>query len=190
MANLTGNPDVVALLLEQHRTVRQLIASVKTADADGRGAAFEPLVRLLAVHETAEEVVVYPALARSAGDEGARVAEARKSEEDAAKKMLADLEDLDPTSAQFMTMFEAFATDVEAHAAAEEGEVFPLLAQTNDAQAMRDLGGDLVAAQKVAPTHAHKSAPEGALANKVVGPLVSAIDRARDLVNDTAGERR
>jgi hemerythrin superfamily protein len=189
MENLTDNRDVVALLLEQHRTVRNLIGSVTTAEPSARAEAFEPLVRLLSVHETSEEVVVYPALASSAGDDGERVAEARRAEEDDAKKALADLEALDTESPEFMTRFQSFAADVEAHAAAEEAEVFPLLARMNDAETMRALGGDLVAAQRVAPTHAHRSAPEGALANKVVGPIVAAFDRARDLVNDTASGR-
>ena len=90
----TDQETAVRFLLRQHEDVRRLFRSVQEATGEARRESFEPLVRLLAVHETAEEMVVYPAL-RTAGDEGRRIAEARLAEEDEAKKVLADLEKLD-----------------------------------------------------------------------------------------------
>ena len=184
MPDLTGNPDAVAFLLEQHRTIRRLMASVKDAAPAARAESFEPLVRLLAVHETVEEMVIYPALRRSAGEEGERIGEERKAEEDAAKKLLAHLEQLDPASDECLTVFTSFSADVEAHAQAEEGEVFPLLARTNDADELIGLGGRLQMAEGRAPTHPHRSAPESAVGNMLVGPVVSMVDRVRDLFHD------
>jgi hemerythrin superfamily protein len=172
------------ILREQHQTVRSLMATIKGAAPGSRGDSFEPLVRLLAVHETAEEMVVYPALRNGAGDAGARVAEARKQEEDQAKKALSDLERLDPASDAFMQAFESFSAAVEEHASAEEEEVFPLLARTTDAEALRGLGAQLEVAEGIAPTHPHKSAPESAVGNMLVGPFVSMVDRVRDLFHD------
>ena len=54
--------DAVALLLEQHETVRNLLVAVERETGDARLEVFQPLVRLLAVHETAEEMVIYPAI--------------------------------------------------------------------------------------------------------------------------------
>ena len=82
-------------------------------------------MRLLAVHETAEEMVVYPSLVL-AGPDARAIVRARKAEEDQAKKDLADLEGMDAGSRDFLTRLRASA-DVEAHAEAEEAEVLPLL---------------------------------------------------------------
>jgi hemerythrin superfamily protein len=178
--NLTDSPDVVALLLGQHREIRSTMVKVDEAAASERGATFAPLVALLAVHETAEEIVVYPALARSAGDEGARVADARKAEEDEAKKMLADLEDADPATDEFMSFFRDFRAAIEQHATAEENEVFPLLARTHTAEEMRALGAEAEVAERMAPTHGHRGAPESASGNLLLGPFVAMADRVRD----------
>ena len=43
----------------QHETIRGLFDEVEAASPARRAEAFQPLVRLLAVHETAEEMVVY-----------------------------------------------------------------------------------------------------------------------------------
>ena len=182
--------DVVVLLREQHQTVRTLMSSIMTAPPSARAASFEPLVRLLAVHETAEEMVVYPALAKAADGEGQRIIEARKAEEDEAKKVLADLEKLDPASSEFAMAFAAFAQSVEAHASAEEREVFSLLSRSCSAEDLRAMGVRLQVAEGIAPTHAHKAAPESAIGNMLVGPFVAMVDRARDLFADVTSSSR
>jgi hypothetical protein len=52
--------DVVTRVCRQHDTIRRLFDEVEKAPPARRAEAFQPLVRLLAVHETAEEMVVYP----------------------------------------------------------------------------------------------------------------------------------
>jgi hemerythrin superfamily protein len=171
----------VEFLEAQHDAIRRMFDDVATRTGEARRDAFQPLVRLLAVHETAEEIVVYPAL-RRAGDEGASVAAARMEEEDRAKKMLADLEKIDPDSAEFDAPFREVRTVVEAHAASEELEVFPLLERTTDEKLLERMTGALQVAEGLAPTHPHKSAPEGAIGNMVIGPFVAMADRARDAI--------
>lgn len=175
--------DVVRFLLSQHEDVRRLFRTIIDARGDTRREAFEPLVRLLAVHETAEEMVVYPAL-RAAGAEGERVADARLAEEDSAKKTLADLEKLDPNSSEFDELFGRFHAAVEAHAESEEREVFPLLERTIDEQQLRRMASALKVAEGVAPTHPHKRAPESLVGNVVVGPFVAIVDRVRDAIRE------
>ncbi len=61
--------DVVALLMRQHGDIRNLFDEVEATEGEERRDAFRRLVRLLAVHETAEEEVVHPFVRRSvAGD--------------------------------------------------------------------------------------------------------------------------
>lgn len=177
--------DVVDLLLEQHREVRELFSRVQVGGPVAI-EAFECLVRLLAVRETAEEEVVYPAL-RSLGDEGERAAEARKAEEDEAKKALSDLEKLGVEGQGFASRLQAFRAEVLAHAEAEEREVFPLLRRSLDAEKLESMRTALERAEKLAPTHPHPHAPESGIGNMVAGPFVAIVDRVRDALR---GARR
>lgn len=173
--------DAISFLRQQHDTIRQLLAAVEDTSGGARRKVFEPLVRLLSVHETSEEMVVYPAL-RATGDEGRAVAEARKQEEDESKKVLAELEGLDPDSARFDELFGQLRPAVEDHAASEEREVFPILQQTQSERQLANMALALRLAQRIAPTHPHRFAPESALGNFLVGPAVSMFDRFRDAV--------
>ena len=173
--------DVVRRVREQHDDIRRLFDDVATVAPSRRAAEFEPLVRLLAVHETAEEMVVYPAVV-GAGPEALAAVRARRAEERGAKIALADLEGMDPSTRSFADAFEVFRAEVEAHAAAEEQEVLPLLEEFRSAGQLEALDRFFVAAEAIAPTHAHRFAPVGAIGNLVLGPFVSVVDRTRDLL--------
>ena len=174
--------DVVEMIRQQHSTIRELFAKVTNAAPGERAEAFEPLVRLLAVHETAEEEVVYPAVSGLDASAAAIVKE-RKAEEDTAKKALANLEGLDAASPKFMMAFTEFHQDVDQHARNEETHVLPLV-EKMEADRRRTMGTLFTAAEAIAPTHAHRLAPESAVGNMLVGPFVSMVDRVRDLIRD------
>jgi len=165
----------------QHEEIRLRFAETAGGGLAGQ-TAWPALVRLLAVHETAEEIVVYPAVAAT-GSRGLRAVRARKAEERRAKVTLADLESLDPASPTFGPRLEAFRAIVEAHAEAEEAEVLPLLEERCSAAQLRAMDRLFVASQCVAPTHAHRFAPVGAVGNLAVGPAVGLIDRVRDAMS-------
>ncbi|GAA3369358.1 hypothetical protein GCM10017744_088720 [Streptomyces antimycoticus] len=74
-----GMDDVVALLMRQHGEIRNLFDEVERSAGDDRRDAFRRLVRMLAVHETAEEEVVHP-VARRSFDGGEGVVEDRLRE--------------------------------------------------------------------------------------------------------------
>jgi hypothetical protein len=150
--------DVVTRVRRQHDTIRRLFDDVEQAAPARRAEAFQPLVRLLAVHETAEEMVVHPALLL-AGSEAQAVLRARKAEEDQAKEDLAELEGLHAGSREFLTQLRALRGEVEAHAEAEEAEVLPLL----DEHRARD---DLASAElRISST---------ATASQLTGPMETA----------------
>jgi hemerythrin superfamily protein len=174
--------DVVTRVRRQHDTIRGLFDDVEAASPAQRAAAFQPLVRLLAVHETAEEMVLYPALFW-AGSDGRATVRARKQEEDQAKKDLAALEGLDAGSREFLTRLRAFRESVEAHADAEEAEVLPLLDQHRAPHELRFMDLAFVAAETLAPTHPHRFAPESASGNLLLGPAVAFVDRVRDMLS-------
>ena len=182
MADTHQDIYATTFIRRQHDQIRDLFDAVERATPDDRAEPFKQLVRLLAVHETAEEIVIYPAAAK--GEAGKEIVEERKAEEDAAKKTLADLEKLDPSSAEFGTLLAALRADVLAHAEAEEEEVFPLLTEVADTDDLKAMTAKLEAAEALAPTHPHKSAPESAIGNLLTGPLVAMVDRVRDAIRD------
>jgi hemerythrin superfamily protein len=179
-SNSSERRDVVTRIHRQHENIRRLFDDVEKAPAGRRAEAFRPLVRLLAVHETAEEMVVYPSLL-FAGGEARAIVRARRAEEDEAKKALADLEGVDAGSREFLAQLRAFRKSVETHADAEEREIFPLLEEHRSGPELRLMDPWFVMAEGVAPTHGHRFAPESATANVLLGPAVALVDRVRDL---------
>jgi hemerythrin superfamily protein len=174
-----GQGDVVAFLRQQHDQVRSLFTSL--TGGTGSEQDWDMLLRLLAVHETAEEEVVYPAV-KAQGDEGRTIAQARLAEEDQAKKTLRDLEKLSFKGDGFTEQLTKFQQMVEAHAEAEEREVFPLLESKLEPGTLKTMRTALQAAEGMAPTHPHKLAPESAVGNMIAGPVVALMDRVRDAI--------
>lgn len=172
--------DVIRILLEQHAEVRRLLQDLTSGGATvDRQATFDRLRTMLAVHETAEELILRPVSSKVAGKQ---VADARDQEEQEANKVLAELEKLDVDSPRFAEEIQAFATAVSDHADAEETEEFPHVLAQCDAEERAKMGSRLRAAEKVAPTHPHPSAAGSTAAQAVLGPFASLVDRTRDAI--------
>jgi hemerythrin superfamily protein len=182
-AETQTNRDVVDLLLEQHDEIKSLFSELQRVQGPAKRKLFEDLVRLLAVHESAEEMVVHP-VARRKLDAGEQVVEQRLEEEDQAKKELAELYDLGVDNPDFDRRLHTFAADVIQHATKEEGEEFLRLRGAVDAETLRRMAGALEAAEAVAPTRPHPNSPESALGNILAGPPIALFDRVRDAIRD------
>ncbi|WP_308250316.1 hemerythrin domain-containing protein [Sphaerisporangium fuscum] len=177
----THEKDVIDLLLAQHEQIKAMFADLTTARGDRKRELFDDLVRLLAVHESAEEQVVHPA-ARSNG--GERVVEARLHEEDEAKHALSELYDLGVDHPEFDARCATLAKAVLEHATHEEQEEFPRLRQELSPEKLRRMAGAVRAAEAISPTRPHPGAGESAVANMLVGPPVAVFDKIRDAVRD------
>jgi hemerythrin superfamily protein len=116
--------DLVAILLTQHATVRDLLEQVSGSSGQDRKQAFDRLAGLLKAHETAEESVVRPESEQTAG---ADIVRARNAEEDEADEVIAKLQQLDVDSADFDSQFAEFSKAVSEHAEAEERDEFPTI---------------------------------------------------------------
>lgn len=172
--------DVIRILLEQHAEVRRLLGELSSeGGAVDRAATFDRVRAMLAVHETAEELILRPVSTKVAGKQ---VTDARNQEEYEASKALADLEKLDVNSAEFTEEIRAFAKAVSDHADAEEREEFPQVLAECDAEQRAKMGTRLRAAEKVAPTHPHPSAAGSTAAQAVLGPFAAIVDRTRDAI--------
>ncbi|GAA3084857.1 hemerythrin domain-containing protein [Streptosporangium carneum] len=181
-----GENDVVDLLLRQHALIRDLFDEVEKAPAGERAEPFRRLVRLLAVHETAEEEIVHP-YARHKIDGGEAVVEDRLAEEKEAKQLLVRMDEAGAEDPRFLTDLAALRAAVTAHARAEERYEFTQLrAETSEAE-RRAMAAGVKAAEAMAPTHPHPGV-ESATKNLLVGTPIAIMDRARDVIRDAMGK--
>jgi hemerythrin superfamily protein len=172
--------DVIRILLEQHARIRALFAELKASPADDRGDLFRDLRALLAVHETAEELVLRPA---ADGEAWKDVADERNAEEKEANEVLAELERLDPSSDAFLATLESFEKAVDQHAEAEENEEFPRVLSAWDEDRRQTMGGRLLSVQHMAPTRPHPAAAGSPAAVALTGPFAAMVDRVRDALS-------
>jgi hemerythrin superfamily protein len=173
--------DVVRFLKDQHNLIKDMFDDVLSAnDPKAREKSFVDLRQLLAVHETAEEMVVHPRARQEIAD-GDAIVEARLNEEREAKEQLSKLESMDVASSEFLTELTKFRDAVIDHAEHEENEEFNKLQRELDSDALGRLAKAVLAAEAIAPTRPHAGV-ESAKANFAVGPFASMLDRARDLI--------
>jgi hemerythrin superfamily protein len=172
--------DVIDLLLAQHARIEQLFRDVLDTEGEQRRQRFEELVRLLAVHETAEEEVVHP-LARVKIDGGQEVVQARLAEERMAKELLVRLYESGTDAADFEDRFIELRDIVLLHAKREERYEFPHLRQTTDARTRERMADAVRVAEMLAPTRPHPGV-ESATANLLLGPGLAIVDRIRDAI--------
>jgi hemerythrin superfamily protein len=184
---IVQSPDeVVAFLKAQHNLIEDMFDEVLHAsDPRAREKPFVELRQLLAVHETAEEMVVHPRVRREA-DAGDEIVDARLAEEHEAKELLSQIEKLHITSQQFIDELTKLRDAVLDHAEHEENEEFPVLQREVDADDLKRMATAVRAAEAIAPTRPHAGV-ESAKLNFVVGPFASMLDRARDLIQQALG---
>ncbi|MDA0632307.1 hemerythrin domain-containing protein [Nonomuraea sp. MCN248] len=179
--------DVIELLIAQHGMIRNLFDEVEQAPPERRGEAFTRLVRLLAVHETAEEEIVHP-YARAKLDGGSGVVDDRLEEEREAKELLQEMDQAGPDAPDFMDNLVMLRAAVEAHARAEERYEFAKIVQHTTEAERRAMGLGVKAAEAMAPTHPHPGT-ESATKNVLMGTPVAMMDRARDVIRQAMGKK-
>jgi hypothetical protein len=180
-SSVKSTEDVVKFLKDQHETIRKLFAdTLGAANKEKREASFAELRKLLAVHETAEEMVVHPTARREVAN-GDKIVDARLHEEHEAKEQLAKIEDMDIESEEFVSALSDLQKAVLDHARHEESEEFAKLSRELDKDELQRMAGAVQAAEAIAPTHPHPGV-ESATMNFAVGPFASMLDRARDAI--------
>ncbi len=173
--------DVVKFLKGQHNLIKDMFEEVFSAsEPKAREKAFVELRQLLAVHETAEEMVVHPRARHEIAD-GDEIVDARLDEEHKGKQMLSKLEGMDIDSKAFIDELTKFRDAVIDHAEHEENEEFNKLQRKLDSDDLGRMAKAVQAAEAIAPTRPHPGV-ESAKANFAVGPFASMLDRARDAI--------
>lgn len=173
--------DVVKFLKDQHNLIKDMFDEVLSAsDTKAREKAFVELRQLLAVHETAEEMVVHPRVRHEVAN-GDEIVDARLAEEHESKEMLSKLEDMDIDSTKFIEELTKFRDAVIDHAEHEENDEFTKLERNLTADDRGRMAKAVMAAEAIAPTRPHPGV-ESAKTNFIIGPFASMVDRARDAI--------
>ena len=178
----TDGAGLVTVLLQDHGEARRMLDRFTTLPGPSRAQAFREIVRTLVAHESAEELVVYPALRQCAAG-GAAIARDRITEQEEAERVLADLERGAVDGADFEAAFRKLRDAVVEHADAEERTAFWVLSTNLGDRELRRLAQRYLEAKGSAPTHAHPLAPDSPPANRVAGPLAGVMDRALDALH-------
>jgi hypothetical protein len=139
--------DVVDVLLAQHAAVEDLFRETLRSTGTARDTAFGELVRVLGVHEAAEEVVVHP-LARDRIDSPA-VIDGRLEEEARATRMITDLVGMGTDAVGFESALMDLRMAVLSHARHEERYEFTYLRHAVPAVELVDAAAALRTAEGI-----------------------------------------
>lgn len=134
---LSDGGDWLADALDHHDLIRQRFEACRAAeDPAARVAALRDLAVVLNGHSLAEELVLYPALAK-AGEKGH--AGLAYGEQTTAKMQMAELERIDPSKEAWRDKLEHIRGAVLHHIFEEEAKWFPDLKSKYDDQAFLTL---------------------------------------------------
>ncbi|GAA4586674.1 hypothetical protein GCM10023107_03380 [Actinoplanes octamycinicus] len=139
------------------------------ASGDISDKSHSVLIATLSRHLSAEEQYLYPAI-REAVPDGDRIADRELAEDRALLELMRD-----------DTARDELTRAIHRHVEADETELFPLLEQMVPADDMIRLGNRVETAEEAAPTRPHPHTPATPPWNKVVDPLLGAIDKLRDV---------
>jgi hemerythrin superfamily protein len=174
--------DVLDILISQHDEIRDLFHKVAQAGGKQRREFFADLVRLLAVHESAEEEVVHP-MARKEIDDGDDVVESRLQEEQEARDALTELHDLGVDHPEFASKLLALASAITAHATYEEDEEFRFLRERVPPSLLQEMAGAVQAAQAELPKGGRPERAEST-ASTLEGRPVAIFERVQGAVRE------
>ena len=169
--------DLVTVITQDHNAVRQRLSEFDSAPPEVRAELFWRLMDQLVRHEVGEQIVVYPALRELPG--GSETADARVAEEEAAERLLASMEDMDPEGDEFVSALTSLQEAVLDHAEHEEAEVLPLLLAHEDSDRLIYLAQKFKGAKLGAPSQPHPHIPSNPTAQKVLGPIAAFFERTR-----------
>jgi len=115
--------NAIDMLKQDHRLVEELFAAIEESqDATEREELFIELADALAVHAALEENIFYPACKTEDSED--TLLEALQ-EHLQAKRLLADLLDMDPMNEVFMAKIKVLKEAIKHHVEEEEEEIMP-----------------------------------------------------------------
>ncbi len=183
-------PDAIRVLTDDHRDVEELFVRFEKTGEGAHKRRSDLVARIteaLSIHASIEEEIFYPAARRSVAAAGDGVLEALE-EHHLVKLTLAELEAMDPGHERYGAKVTVLIENVRHHVKEEEGELFPTVRRALDPGQLRELGTELAAAKRTAPTRPHPEAPDTPPGNLVAQVLTAPLDVAANL-NKAAARR-
>jgi hemerythrin-like domain-containing protein len=181
--------NVFDILRADHREVQQILADLEEGPTQANRASplrpearkqlAEKLVIDSSKHEAAEEQYFWP-MVRDRLPDGDRLADHAIDQETEAKKVLARLEKLSPSQAEFSELFSKYVPAAREHIDYEEDVVWPAMQEELTAAEAEELGKNIAIAKEIAPTRPHPHIPPQPGVLKTAGPAVAVVDKVRD----------
>jgi hemerythrin superfamily protein len=167
---VTGKPDAVALLKQDHRTVEDLFEQFEKASGEGgKQKLAEQICLELSVHSMIEEEIFYPACEGKVEEDLIKEAYV---EHDGAKILIAQIQDGDGQSDDFFdAKVKVLQEQIEHHVKEEEQRMEGMFAQAKKAGLDMEALGEQLAARKEELVSTFKS-------TGVPKPVLTTMDQA------------
>lgn len=181
--------DVFTVLGQDHEEVKQMLAELEKGPSRVTGASqdqlalrkkmTEQLIIEESRHEALEEMYFWPVVRDHLAD-GGTLADRATGQEQEAKEVLAKLDKLDAGDAEFENLLGTFTGAAREHIRFEETAVWPGLRTALNTERAAELGTQIAAGKKTAPTRPHPRTPPSPGALKAAGPVAAVTDQVRD----------
>ncbi len=152
--------DAIVLLKNDHKTVEKLFKQFEKtlkkgdqspADLKAKSALVAEIIQELTTHTFIEETIFYPAAREAAPDTGDHVLESFE-EHHVVVWMLSELGGLDPADETYDAKMRVLMENVRHHVEEEEQEWFPKVRAEMGRKVLQELGQQMEAAKKDAPS--------------------------------------
>jgi len=117
--------DAIALLENDHATVKKLFAQEEKASGQKKAGIFDEIKAVLQVHATIEEEIFYPAVKKVRSENVKDEVREGYEEHKQIKNLLAQIASITPADETWDAKIKVLKEDVEHHVKEEEGEMFP-----------------------------------------------------------------
>ncbi|MFF4984065.1 hemerythrin domain-containing protein [Streptomyces sp. NPDC001046] len=176
--------NVIDELVTDHREVEEMFGRIEALPPghEDRKVYADKVTMELVRHSVAEEAYLYPAV-REHVTGGDALADRELQDHATAEQIMKDLEGCDAGDAEFDRLVARLMSEIRAHIADEEGNLFPALRAVCPPHALDELGEKVRKAKKTAPTRPHPAAPDKPPANKLLNPGAGMVDRLRDALS-------
>jgi hemerythrin-like domain-containing protein len=183
--------DVFTVLAKDHQEVKNMLAELDKGPTRATGASEDQLALRKKMtqeliieeskHEALEEMYFWPAV-REHLPAGNILADEATGQEQEAKQVLADLDKLDASDAEFEKLLAEFTVAARQHIEFEETRVWPGLRAVLTAETAAELGAKIADGKSSAPSRPHPHTPPTPGALKTAGPVAAATDKVRDTI--------
>lgn len=150
--------DAIKLLQDQHREAEQLFKKIKQAKPDQKEDLFLQLADELATHATIEEKLFYPQVMSKRTEALLRES---LQEHLQAKRLLADMLDLDVSDEKFDAKLTVLEEEIKHHVGEEENELFVDVRKEFSKEMLEALGAEMeVMAEELRETEPRAEIPK------------------------------